>query len=81
MIVEFENMEFKKANAFVADGMSNETELALYKAGFTAVSPRENLCDRCANFFDCNFEVDCSSNGLIVTKCPWHLDGTKEVKE
>lgn len=79
MMKDFRSMGFEEANAFVAEGMSDETELDLYRAGFNAVSPRENLCDRCAHFFDCNFEVDCSSNGLIVTNCPWHLDGTKEV--
>ena len=74
---KFIGMPFEELNKMAHEGFSERDELLLFKAGFKEVSPREHLCSRCARYFDCYLEVDCSCNDLIVTNCPWHLDGTK----
>lgn len=78
---KFKDMPFEEVNEMVNCGISDEDELLLCGAGFKAVSPRENLCAKCARYFDCYLEVDCSYNGLIVTACPWHYDSTKEMEK
>lgn len=78
---KFIGMSFEELNKMASEGFSDKDELLLFGAGFREVSPRGNICDNCARYFDCNLEVDCSCNGLIVTACPWYLDGLKEVKE